>query len=432
MEDRAMKKTAIISLMAGAAVLAACTKEITPSQELKKGMTLSVEVVDPSTKAGFTDNSDGSWAFNFQEGDKVTVWNSEAGEGTRFEFVFDGTNFVGEHAVPTAATATWYAEFGTGSVAEQDGTKANLANCYALRGSQTDVAAESTTLSIYMLPQLSVLKVKNWNDAFGLKVKFSDGKFWDGTYSYDASGAIVYGESDDATVYTASKEAYSYAVVPAATQITIMDGETVVNSTKASGLTAGKYYTLKVGNGWCLKGSWDDWADDIVLTEVIDGRWVSSPLEMAANTSFKFHLNDTWQGTNWELNGDWGKMGKQDKLSFGSNNIVVYEKSTYPVILDFISKTIYFGYYCVCGSTDWTVDYPLFYDGSKYFRDFTVPAGYEFKVKEFNTWSWSVGADNATGDNVSSSDGNIKITAAGKYRIEFTPGDTATIVVTLL
>lgn len=255
-----MKIKSIIALMLGATTFAACSSDnddiinSNPSNEQAKGMTLSAEVNENTTRASFTDGSDGNWVFSFVEGDVVKSINNEA--NTLYTFTKDSENFKSEDAKKTTGAATWHAYFPSEEVSltGQTGTREAVANNYVLVGTTT-AEAGATSLKFTMNSKVSILVIKNDRpDALNLYVRkgANDATSLEYVTSLTANG-------DDFTVNTTTTKsaaqfcsiaagATAYVAVPSGVQLTLVDDEDVIIKMTTSGLAAGKYYNITASN----------------------------------------------------------------------------------------------------------------------------------------------------------------------------------------
>ena len=80
----------------------------------------------------------------------------------------------------------------------------------------------------------------------------------------------------------------------------------------------------EVARAFTVIGSFNDWADDVAMTEDPAGTWTSEPIALAANAELKVR-----QGKDWTVNFG-GAAGGQE-----SDNYVVAEEGTYVVVLHY-------------------------------------------------------------------------------------------------
>ena len=255
-----MKKTFIFGLIAAALGFTACSSEddlMVNNQNNHKGMVLRATVEQPAeTRATFTDN-EGTWQFAFATDDKVSVTNTAI--DTYYTFTNEGTEFASEEAEPTESDATWYAYFPSNEIdlANQSGTKEDVANLYALAGATTSATTGKGGLNITMSPQVAILVINNQKGAIDISLTTAEiidmGIMGPMTMPFKiqglkANGAgfdLNYGTNDTKFLSKTEKGTY-YIAVPAGVQFVVKDGDTAIKSTGTSGLTAGKYYNLTI------------------------------------------------------------------------------------------------------------------------------------------------------------------------------------------
>ena len=249
-----MKKILYSVFMLATMVLAACSSEDTTEPDVKRGMVLKANVEDTDTRATITDN-EGKWKFAFATGDVVKVGNDKV-EGY-YTFTNDGTVFTSTDAKQTAEAANWCAFFPgeTIDLRNQSGDFADVAKNYALAGATATATTGSDGLTVTMKAKAAVLRIVgvNKDEKLDISVKDADGKYVSGlTADKKSAGFIV--DKSDTKVSLLSKQGAGvyYVVVPAGVKLSVYNGETLIKATKAGGLTAGKYYTLKTGetDGW--------------------------------------------------------------------------------------------------------------------------------------------------------------------------------------
>lgn len=236
-------------------VLAACSSDDTTEPDVKRGMVLKANVEDTDTRATI-DTVGGTWRFAFAMGDEVKVGNNQV-EGY-YTFKNNGTEFSSADALQTTKDATWYAYFPgeTIDLRNQSGTLADVANKYALAGATATPTTGSAGLTVTMKAKAAVLRIVgvNKDEKLDISVKTADdGKYVSGFKAVKNSEGFSVDKSDT-KVSLLSKQGAGvyYVVVPAGVKLSVYNGETLIKATKAGGLTAGKYYTLKTGetDGW--------------------------------------------------------------------------------------------------------------------------------------------------------------------------------------
>lgn len=249
-----MRKFLNSVFMLAAVVLAACSNDDNGDTQPKRGMILNASVENLSSRATMTDES-GTWKFAFTQDDKVSVSNNKI--TSYYTFTNNGSQFTSTDAMVTTEPAGWYAYFPGNEVdlTNQTGDFANVANKFAVAG----VTAEATTgekgLSITLKPKVAVLrivKVDNYGPC-DIYLKTADGKYVSGLKAKkNEAGYEV--ETSDTKVSVFYKESTGnagiyYVVVPADVKISVYNtnDENHIKTTKAAGLTPGKYYTLTTG-----------------------------------------------------------------------------------------------------------------------------------------------------------------------------------------
>lgn len=236
-------------------VLAACSSDDTTEPDVKRGMVLKANVENTDTRATMTKNKD-VWKFAFAAGDEVKVGNDNV-EGY-YTFTNNGTEFASADAKQTTDAANWYAYFPkeTIDLTNQSGDSTDVANKYALAGATATATTGSDGLTVTMKAKAAVLCIVgvNKDEKLDISVKTADdGKYVSGLKAVKNSEGFSV-ETSDTKVSLLSKQGAGvyYVVVPAGVKISVYNGSTHMKTTKANGLTAGKYYTLKTGetDGW--------------------------------------------------------------------------------------------------------------------------------------------------------------------------------------
>lgn len=231
-------------------VLAACSSDDTTEPVVKRGMVLKANVEDTDTRATI-DTVGGTWRFAFAMGDEVKVGNNQV-EGY-YTFKNNGTEFSSADALQTTKDATWYAYFPdeTISLANQSGDLADVANKYALAGATATPTTGSDGLTVMMKAKAAVLCIVGVTkgESLDINVKTAEGKYISGLKA-DKNSADFKVETKDTKVSLLSKQGAGvyYVVVPAGVKISVYNGGKSMKTTKAEGLKAGKYYTLKTGD----------------------------------------------------------------------------------------------------------------------------------------------------------------------------------------
>lgn len=234
-------------------VLAACSSDDTTEPAVKREMVLKANVEDTDTRATI-DTVGGTWRFAFAMGDEVKVGNNQV-EGY-YTFKNNGTEFSSADALQTTTPATWCAFFPGEKIdlANQSGDLADVANKYALAGATATPTTGSDGLTVTMKAKAAVLRIVGVNNGEKLDISVKTDKGYVSKLVADKNSAGFSVETSDAKVSLLSKQGAGvyYVVVPAGVKISVYNGSTHMKTTKANGLTAGKYYTLKTGetDGW--------------------------------------------------------------------------------------------------------------------------------------------------------------------------------------
>lgn len=234
-------------------VLAACSSDDTTEPDVKRGMVLKANVEDTDTRATITDN-EGKWKFAFAKDDKVKVGNDQV--ESYYTFKNNGTVFESTDALQTTKAATWCAFFPGEqiSLANQSGDFADVANKYALAGATAMPTTGSDGLTVTMKAKAAVLCIVGVKDGdcLDINVQTAEGYVSGLTAAKNSAGFKVQTSTAKVTLLSKQKAGVYYVVVPAGVKLLVYKGKELIKATKAGGLTAGKYYTLKTGDtdGW--------------------------------------------------------------------------------------------------------------------------------------------------------------------------------------
>lgn len=287
-------------------VLAACSSDDTTEPAVKRGMVLKANVYDTDTRATITDN-EGKWKFAFATNDVVKVGNDEV--ESYYTFKNNGTVFESTDALQTTTPATWCAYFPgeTIELANQSGDFADVAKNYALAGATATPTTGSNGLTVTMKAKAAVLCIVgvNKDEKLDISVKTADdGKYVSGFKAVKNSAGFSVQKSD-AKVSLLSKKGAGvyYVVVPAGVKISVYNGSTHMKTTKANGLTAGKYYTLKTGD---VDGEEDATIDGVVVKKKWVQLWPGGPKFATENVAEKMNFTEACKtgdayvwGANW-------------------------------------------------------------------------------------------------------------------------------------
>lgn len=234
-------------------VLAACSSDDTTEPVVKRGMVLKANVEDTDTRATITD-TEGKWKFAFATNDLVKVGNDEV--ESYYTFKNNGTVFESTDALQTTAAANWYAYFPgeTIELANQSGDFADVATKYALAGATATPTTGSDGLTVTMKAKAAVLRIVGVkkDERLDINVQTAEGYVSGLTAVKNSADFRVQTSTAKVTLLSKPDAGVYYVVVPAGVKLSVFNGSELIKATKAGGLTAGKYYTLKTGNndGW--------------------------------------------------------------------------------------------------------------------------------------------------------------------------------------
>lgn len=234
-------------------VLAACSSDDTTEPVVKRGMVLKANVEDTDTRATITDN-EGKWKFAFATKDVVKVGNDKV-DGY-YTFTNDGTVFESTDAQQTTEAANWCAFFPSETIdlRNQSGDFAAVANKYALAGATATPTTGSDGLTVTMKAKAAVLCIVGVTkgESLDINVKTDGGYVSSLVADKKTAGFSVQTSTAKVSLLSTPDAGVYYVVVPAGVKLSVYNGTTLIKATKAGGLTAGKYYTLKTGDtdGW--------------------------------------------------------------------------------------------------------------------------------------------------------------------------------------
>lgn len=248
-----MKKILYSVFMLATMVLAACSSDDTTEPVVKRGMVLKANVENTDTRATITDN-EGKWKFAFATKDVVKVGNDQV--ESYYTFTNDGTVFTSTDAKQTTEAANWCAFFPGEKIdlTNQSGDFAAVANKYALAGATASATTGSDGLTVTMKAKAAVLRIVGVDkgDCLDINVQ-TDGGYVSGLVAdKKTAGFSVQTSTAKVSLLSTPDAGVYYVVVPAGVKLSVYKGETLIKATKAEGLKAGKYYTLKTGDtdGW--------------------------------------------------------------------------------------------------------------------------------------------------------------------------------------
>lgn len=285
-------------------VLAACSSDDTTEPVVKRGMVLKANVEDTDTRATITDN-EGKWKFTFATNDVVKVGNDEV--ESYYTFKNNGTVFESTDALQTTKAATWCAYFPgeTIDLRNQSGEFADVANKYALAGATASATTGSDGLTVTMKAKAAVLRIVGVKDGdcLDINVQTAEGYISGLTAAKNSAGFKVQTSTAKVTLLSKQKAGVYYVVVPAGVKLLVYKGKELIKATKAGGLTAGKYYTLKTGDT-------DGWEYATINGEQVKKYWVQlwpgGPKFATENVAEKMNLTEACKtgdayvwGANW-------------------------------------------------------------------------------------------------------------------------------------
>lgn len=307
-----MKKILYSVFMLATMVLAACSSDDTTEPVVKRGMVLKANVEDTDTRATITDNGEGKWKFAFAEKDVVKVGNDKV--ESYYTFTNNGTEFASTDALQTTAAANWYAYFPgeTIDLANQSGDFADVANKYALAGATATATTGSEGLTVTMKAKAAVLCIVGVKKGEELDISvMTDGKYVSGLKAVKNSADFSVETSPTKVSLLSKKDAgVYYVVVPADVKLSVYNGKTLIKATKAEGLTAGKYYTLKTGE--TTGSAFNSLGDEIGWVQL----WAGGPKFAKENVANKMKWTDaTKTGAEYVWGANW-RTPTRDELNF--------------------------------------------------------------------------------------------------------------------
>lgn len=294
-------------------VLAACSDDTT-EPAVKRGMVLKANVEDTDTRATITDN-EGKWKFAFAEGDKVKVGNDQV-EGY-YTFTNNGTVFASADAKQTTDAANWYAYFPgeTIDLRNQSGDFDDVAKMYALAGATATPTTGSDGLTVTMKAKAAVLRIVgvNKDESLDISVQTDGGYVSALVADKKTAGFSVQTSTAKVSLLSTPDAGVYYVVVPADVKLSVYNGNTLIKATKAGGLTAGKYYTLKTGD---VDGEEDATIDGVVVKKKWVQLWPGGPKFAKENVASKMTWTDaTKTGDQYVWGANW-RTPTKDEMTF--------------------------------------------------------------------------------------------------------------------
>lgn len=295
-------------------VLAACSSDDITEPDVKRGMVLKANVENTDTRATITDN-DGKWKFAFAEGDVVKVGNDKV--TGYYTFTNNGTVFASTDALQTTAAANWYAYFPgeTIELANQSGDFADVATKYALAGATATPTTGSDGLTVTMKAKAAVLCIVGVKDGdcLDINVQTAEGYVSGLTAAKNSAGFKVQTSPAKVTLLSKQKAGVYYVVVPADVKLSVYNGNTLIKATKAGGLTAGKYYTLKTGD---VDGEEDATIDGVVVKKKWVQLWPGGPKFATENVAKTLNWSEaTAKGSAYAWGANW-RTPTKDEMNF--------------------------------------------------------------------------------------------------------------------
>lgn len=294
-------------------VLAACSDDTT-EPAVKRGMVLKANVEDTDTRATITDN-EGKWKFAFATDDLVKVGNNEV--ESYYTFKNNGTVFESTDALQTTKAATWCAYF-PGEIIElanQSGEFADVAKNYALAGETATATTGSDGLTVTMKAKAAVLCIVGVKDGdcLDINVQTAEGYVSGLTAAKNSAGFKVQTSTAKVTLLSKQKAGVYYVVVPADVKLSVYNGNTLIKATKAGGLTAGKYYTLKTGD---VDGEEDATIDGVVVKKKWVQLWPGGPKFATENVAKTLNWSEaTAKGSAYAWGANW-RTPTKDEMNF--------------------------------------------------------------------------------------------------------------------
>lgn len=250
-----MREVLYSVMMLAVVTFTACSNDDMSETQTQKGLTLSASVENLSTRASMTDQSTsmtddkGTWKFAFENKDQVSVTNNTISDFYTFQKV--GEQFTCTDAKATEENADWYAYFPSNEVdlTRQDGTLNGVANKLAAAGKTAKATTGEKGLAITLKAQVAVLRIveADKEGALDIHVKTGDNKWVTGLSAQKYQTKFDVKASNTKTTLFSKENAkagdFSYVVVPAGVGIKVYNGDVLISQT-ATGLAAGKYYTI--------------------------------------------------------------------------------------------------------------------------------------------------------------------------------------------
>lgn len=317
-----MKKTLLFLIAATAMMMTGCSND--DFGGATQGMTLNATVEQPASRATMTEETDGNYQFSFTDKDKISVGNTTL-TSDYYIFTKSGEKFSCATAKPAGSDVDWYTYFPstTLSLADQKGDLKGVANYYACAGKTAQATTGANGLAISLTPKVAILRiVKVDGNSTTCDINVKTGEKWVSglTAKSNEAGFDVVTSESKVTLLTASEPGTYYIAVPAGVKIAICNGGTTLRTTKADGLTAGKYYTVTTGP---VSGKAE--ATTNVGTKEIGWvqLWAGGPKFAKQNVAGTMKWTDAVKNKFW---GDNWRVPTKDEMGLSANNTVNTEK----------------------------------------------------------------------------------------------------------
>lgn len=290
-------------------VLAACSSDDITEPVVKRGMVLKANVEDTDTRATITD-TEGKWKFAFAKDDKVKVGNDKVSD--YYTFTNNGTVFESTDALQTTEAANWCAFFPGEKIdlTNQSGDFADVANKYALAGATASATTGSDGLTVTMKAKAAVLCIVGVTkgESLDINVQTADGMYVSGLAAVKNSADFIVQKSATKVSLLSTPDAgVYYVVVPAGVKLSVYNGTTHIKTTKAGGLTAGKYYTLLTGR---IDGSADNSLGETIGWVQL---WPGGPKFATENVANKLNWSEaTAEGSAYVWGANWRTPTKEE------------------------------------------------------------------------------------------------------------------------
>ena len=286
-------------------------------------MTLNATVEQPASRATMTGPNDGTYKFSFDNGDKLNVTNSKV--ESYYTFTKTSDTFTSDDAQPTTEAADWYAYF-PGNIVDltnQKGVLAGVANYYACAGKTASATTGADGLTISLTPQVAILRiVKVDGNSTTCDINVKTGEKWVSglTAKSNEAGFDVVTSDTKVTLLTASEPGTYYIAVPAGVKIAICNGGTTLRTTKADGLTAGKYYTVTTAPvSGTAEATINDETKEIGWVQL----WAGGPKFATQNVAKRMNWTTAVKNEFW--GGNW-RVPTKDEMGLSANNAVNVKK----------------------------------------------------------------------------------------------------------